>query len=369
MIKSNKLTSNNLNKIYICDLLPNEFENLLYDLKQESYRAKQIFDWIFKKGIFDFNLMSNLPIKLRNILNQKFNIVSSCIFQKTVSADNLVVKYALKLNDNSIIEAVKIYDNYKFDKYTICISTQVGCNVKCKFCQTGKMKFIRNLNTYEIIEQVLLIVFDLETKKNENEKLSNVVYMGMGEPLLNYEAVLKSIFILNSFDTFNISMRKITVSTVGIIPKIYELAKEKLQITLALSLHAPNDQLRNQLVPINKKYKIYDLILALKNYYELTKRRPTIEYVLISNVNDKLSIAKELANLLKNLNFHVNLITLNQVDEKYKPSNKKAVNEFKNILKSNNINVTIRKSRGFDINAACGMLCTSIKNLNSINLN
>lgn len=352
----------NENKIDICGLELNELTAQIKETGEKTFRAAQIYKWIFNNGESDFNKMSDLSAAQRPKFAKIFNAGILEIERKSVSGDKMAVKYALALKDGNIIETVKIYDNQNLDKYTICVSTQVGCPVNCAFCQTARMGFIRNLSAAEIIGQILAAAFD---GKNSSEGLSNVVYMGMGEPLLNYENVIKSIKIINSPDALNVSMRKITVSTAGVVPMIDKLMVENMPVTLALSLHAPEDALRDKLVPLNKKYNIKALIDAVKKYTRTTRRRVTIEYVLIDKINDKKSDAVKLSELLKNIMCHVNLIPMNKTGNAFCAPSKNKISEFKNILANGGINATVRSSRGRDINAACGMLYNEInKNIN-----
>ncbi len=350
---------NDIKKIDICGLELNEFGDIIKNAKEKLFRAKQIYNWIFKKGVKFFDGMTDLPAALRPELALSFNTGRLKIIGKKTSADKAAIKYAMELADGNIVETVKIYDNNELDKYSVCVSTQVGCPVNCVFCQTAKMGFIRNLSAAEITAQILETAFDDD--KFEPEGLSNIVYMGMGEPLLNYDNVLKSIKIINSPDALNISMRKITVSTAGIVPAIKKLAAENIPVTLAVSLHAPCDELRNKLVPLNKKYNIKTIVETIKEYTHITGRRVTIEYVIIDGINDKKNDALKMAELFKNTLCHVNLIPLNAAENNYRPPSKKKIFEFKNTLLNSGINATIRNSKGQDISAACGMLYKEIK--------
>lgn len=345
-------------KIDICGLELNEFERLIEEMGEKAFRARQIYGWVFNAGVRDFAGMTDIPSQLRARLAVRFSAETCRVERKSVAGDKMAVKYALSLADGNVIEAVKIYDSEKLDKYTVCVSTQVGCPVNCAFCQTAKMGFIRNLSAAEITGQVLAAAFDAE---GSAEGLSNVVYMGMGEPLLNYDNVVKSVKIINCPKAFNVSMRKITVSTAGVAPMMKKLMNENMPITLALSLHAPTDALRDKLVPLNRKYNIKCLMDAVKAYARTTGRRVTIEYVLIDNVNDKKSDAVKLAELLKNTLCHVNLIPMNKTEGGFSAPLKSKISEFKNILVRSGINATVRSSRGQDINAACGMLYREMK--------
>lgn len=346
-------------KTDICGLELSEFAGLLKADGEKAFRAKQIYRWIFAEGERDFAKMTDLPAELRARLGEKYRAAPCSIEHMAVSADKTTVKYAIRLFDGNIIETVKIYDGVELDKFTVCVSTQVGCPVNCAFCQTAKMGFIRNLSAAEIVGQALLVSFD--GGKEGAAGLSNIVYMGMGEPLMNYDSVVRSVRIINSPDALGVSMRKITISTAGVEPMMIKLMGEDMPVTLALSLHAPTDGLREKLVPLNKKYGVKTLIKALKTYAETTGRRVTVEYVLIEGVNDKRSDARRLAELLKGLLCHVNLIPMNKTEGGYGAPSKSAVAEFKKILLAGGVNATVRSSRGQDINAACGMLYKELK--------
>lgn len=323
-----------------------------------AFRGKQVFNWIYKNGVQDFDEMNNLPLKLKEELREKSYISSNLILKDALSTSDGTVKYLWSLSDCETIESV--YLPFLEDgRHSVCISSQVGCAVDCKFCATGNNGFVRNLTPGEIVEQVLKIQRIISKKEFGKPRISNLVFMGMGEPLANLEAVLKAVHIINDDKGLGIGQRKITISTSGIVSKIKELAEKEMQIVLAISLNAPNNLLRDSLMPINKRYPIEDLLTAVKYYIKKTSRRVTFEYVLIDKINDSKELAEELAYLLKGLLCHVNLIPLNPVEEfNFKSPSKKCINEFRDILVSKGIETTIRQERGNSIEAACGQLRT-----------
>jgi len=341
----------------ILGMTPKELGAYLESMGEKSFRAAQVYRWIYWSGVFDFPDMTDLSRKLRQDLSENLTIGVPKILERSESKDSMTVKYAFGLSDGSPIETVKIFDDESREKFTICVSTQVGCPIGCMFCQTGRMGFARDLTAGEIVGQVLAATFD---GAGAAGILSNVVYMGMGEPLLNYDNVVKSLRILNEPAGLNVSMRKMTVSTAGVVPKIIKLADEDIPVTLAVSLHAPDDSTRNFLVPLNKKYPVHEVVAAARKYADLTSRRVTFEYVMIADVNDSRERAKELAKLLKGGLFHVNLIGLNVCRGELRPSPRSRVTDFRDALIASGINATIRGSRGNDINAACGMLYQKI---------
>ncbi|MCS7202284.1 MAG: 23S rRNA (adenine(2503)-C(2))-methyltransferase RlmN [Dictyoglomus sp.] len=326
-----------------------ELNQYFSELGEPDYRVSQVMDWIYKKLVFDFSEMTNLPIKLRKKLKEDFYIYIPKILDK-IEEDN-TTKFLFQLEDNEIIEAVLIIHK---NRKTLCVSTQVGCPFKCKFCATGLVDFRRNLSSGEILAQILWCKKFLMER---GENLNNVVYMGMGEPLANYEEVVKSIKILNSPLSIGMGARHISLSTVGLVPQIYRLSEENIPITLAISLHAPENELRNILIPINKKYPLEELLPACWHYSEKTGRRISFEYVLLERVNDSLEMAEKLVNLLKGKPAHVNLIPWNEVPEfSWKRPSILRIKKFERYLKENNINVTLRISRGEKIKAGCGQL-------------
>ena len=321
-----------------------QLENYFINNNEKKFKAVQIFEWLYKKRIDDFYQMTNLKKELQDKLNNEFSIDKIEIIQTLTDKD--VTKYLFKLNDNNKIEAVLMNHDYGS---SLCVSTQVGCNMGCKFCESGRLKRVRNLETYEMVEQILII------EKLLNKRISHIVLMGIGEPFDNYDNVMNFIDIINSGKGIDIGARHITISTCGIIPKIVEFMDNGKQINLAISLHAPNNELRNKLMPINKAYNIEKLIDTLKKYIEKTNRRVTFEYILLDNINDSKEDALELSNLLKGMNAYVNLIPYNETSHiEFIRSNK--IMGFYDILKKNNINVTVRREFGSEVQAACGQL-------------
>ena len=312
-----------------------------------KFRAKQIFGWL-NKNVISFDEMSNIPTNLRLFLESSCYISVANIEKRLVSRYDNTVKYLFSFNDGECVEAVVM--TYKYG-HSICISTQVGCKMGCTFCATGKSGFSRNLTAGEMLVQIEAAQRDL------NVRISNIVLMGMGEPLDNFENVVKFIQLVSSDEGLNIGARHITLSTCGIVPKIYELADYRFGITLSVSLHAPNDQIRRRTMPIARKYSIDELLQACKDYFKTTGRRVSFEYSMISGVNDSDANARELANRLLGMNCHVNLIPVNTVEGTgYLKSNIKRQQSFINILAENNIAATVRRTLGSDINASCGQL-------------
>lgn len=313
-----------------------------------AFRAKQIFSWLHKSGVSDFSEMSNVSKDLRNKLSEEFYISSCEIENKYVSAIDGTVKYLFRLSDGEFLETVIM--KYKYG-YTICVSSQVGCKMGCRFCASTLAGFKRNLTAGEIESQLHSAQRDLGIR------ISHIVLMGIGEPLDNFDNVLRFIENVNSEDGLNISVRNITLSTCGIVPRIKDLMKHDLQLTLTISLHAPNDKIRSKIMPVNDRWKINEVIDACREYAELTSRRVSFEYTLIKDVNDTPECAEELSKLLKGMLCHVNLIPVNNVEERKNiRSSDKSVNKFLHILQKNGINATIRRTLGSDINASCGQL-------------
>ncbi|AOT72181.1 23S rRNA (adenine(2503)-C(2))-methyltransferase RlmN [Geosporobacter ferrireducens] len=324
-----------------------ELEFFFKEIGEPSYRAKQVYQWIHK-GVQSFEGMTNLPKTLRNKLEEKACLNHLIIVDKLVSTVDGTRKYLMQLEDQNIIECVLMRYDYG---NTLCISCQVGCRMGCSFCASTLEGVIRNLSAGEMLDQVLTVQKDL------GERISNVVLMGSGEPLDNFQEVKRFLEIINHPEGVNISLRNITISTCGLVPQIMELADEKPQVTLAISLHASNDQLRSQMMPVNKSYPLQTLMKACRYYIEKTNKRITFEYALIHEVNDTEYHAKELVALLKALLCHINLIPLNKVNErKYEAPNAERVKRFQQILKQKGIEATIRRELGSDINAACGQL-------------
>ena len=340
-----------MSKINLKRLTLVQLEEFLKQIGEPAYRAKQIFKWIYK-GETQFEKMTDLPKILIDKLNEHAYISMVDIYKKYESALDETVKYVFLLEDGNMVESVKM--KYSFG-VTACISSQVGCSMGCGFCASTEGGMVRNLSWSEMADEVLTI------EKDSSEKVSRVVVMGSGEPLLNYDELIQFLKILNMPIAFNISFRRMTVSTCGIVPEIFRLADEGIPITLAVSLHASNDEIRSRLMPINKRYPILQLLDACKYYIIKTKRRITFEYALISQINDTEECAHELSNLLRDMLCHVNLIPLNPVEGKaYKRSKPIQVRRFEKILSASGISATVRRELGSDIQAACGQLRRSL---------
>ena len=325
-----------------------ELEKFILEIGEAKFRAKQIYEWLHKKLVLNFDEMSNLSLNLKRKLKTLAHITS--IKEELVRISKLddTRKYLFELEDGNIIESVLM--KYKHGN-SICISSQVGCRMGCTFCASTIDGLVRNLTAAEMLDQVYSI------QKSLGERISNIVIMGSGEPMDNYDNIVKFVRLITSSDGLNISQRNITISTCGIVPKMRKLAEEGLQVTLALSLHAPNDEIRRNLMPIAKTHSIEDILSACSYYFEKTGRRVSYEYSLVRGVNDNKEEAKRLIELLKNMKGHINLIPVNPIEERdYKESSKKAIYEFKNELERNGLNVTIRREMGRDIDGACGQL-------------
>jgi len=323
-----------------------DLEKYFLSINEKKFKALQIFEWLYDKKIYDIDLFSNIKKEVRDKLKTDFEI--NFIKIKRHEQDSDTEKFLFELKDNQFVEAVLMRHDYGL---SVCVSSQVGCNMGCAFCESGRLKKVRDLNAFEMVEQIILI------EKEIGERISSVVIMGIGEPLDNYENVIKFIKIINDAKGLAIGARHITLSTCGLVPKIYELAKLPLQINLAISLHASNNELRTQLMNVNKAYNLSQLLTAVKDYIHQTNRRVTIEYVMLNMVNDNEDNAIELANLLRGMNVYVNLIPYNETSHiAFKKSSKNRVMKFYDVLKKNNINVTIRKEFGSKISAACGQL-------------
>ncbi|MEQ2130491.1 23S rRNA (adenine(2503)-C(2))-methyltransferase RlmN [Caldanaerobacter subterraneus KAk] len=329
------------------DMTLEEMEELFVNLGESKFRAKQLYKWIYDKRVTDFDLMTDISKNLRAKLKEIAYISELKIIERRVSQIDDTVKYLFLLEDKNIIEGVAI--KYKFGN-TACVSTQVGCNMKCKFCASAIGGKVRDLKASEMVDQVMAIDSDYG-------KISNIVLMGSGEPFDNYDEVMKFIKIVNNPYGLKIGKRHITISTVGIVPKIYQFADEELQVNLSISLHAPNNELRNELMPINRAYPLEELMKACRYYIEKTNRRITFEYALIDGVNDKKEHAYQLVDLLKGMLCHVNLIPINYVKEiGFRKSSNEKVMMFKKIIENACITCTVRRELGSDIEAACGQL-------------
>ena len=333
-----------MNNIY--NLTRQELEAYFISLNEKKFKATQMFEWLYEKRVTSFSVMTNLKKDLIDQLNRDFIIAKPHIILK--QSDVNVNKYLFELDDHNKIEAVLMIHDYG---NSLCISTQVGCNMGCKFCESGRLKKIRNLESYEMVTQII------EIEKDINARISHIVLMGIGEPFDNYDNVLKFIKIINDPKGMALGARHITISTCGLIDQIKKFMNEPLQVNLAISLHAPNDDIRSKLMPINKIYRINDLIETVKTYISKTSRRVTFEYILIDDVNDSRENAKELASILRGLNCYVNLIPYNETSYiEYKKSKKDRIMNFFDELKKQRINVTIRKEFGSKVDAACGQL-------------
>lgn len=324
-----------------------ELENFLKELGEPKFRAGQIFEWL-SKGVQSFDEMTNISKATREKLKEKCFVSELKIREKYVSKLDGTTKYLFELPDGNCIESVVMYYNHGI---SICISSQVGCRMGCRFCASTIGGLYRSLTPGEILNQVIF------AQKDIGERISNIVMMGIGEPLDNFENVKKFLHNVNHEKGLNIGYRHISLSTCGLVPKIYELARENLPITLSVSLHAPNNEIRNTIMPVNKKYPIEELIKACKDYINTTTRRISFEYSLISGVNDSLENADELARLLKGMLCHVNLIPVNKIEERdFHKGDKKEIRAFCDRLLSRGINATIRRELGSDIKASCGQL-------------
>ena len=327
-----------------------DLEDLKEELKlldEKPYRAEQIFKWLYVDKVKSFDDMTNLSLDLREKLNQNYTICNFNIIKKLESVDG-TKKYLFDILDGNAIETVLM--QYHHGK-TICVSSQVGCKMGCKFCASTGIPFVRNLTVGEIVEQILAVEDDIK------ENISNIVFMGIGEPLDNYENVVKAIRIINNQKGLNIGARHISVSTSGLVPKIYDLAKENIQCTLSISLHATNNEKRSSMMPVNNMYDIEELIKACKDYIKVTNRRISFEYALAKDNNDNLEDAKELIKLLKGMLCHVNLIPINKIENgKFIKSSNESIIKFRDYLNEHGIVATIRRELGSDIDAACGQL-------------
>ncbi|MGM9590535.1 MAG: 23S rRNA (adenine(2503)-C(2))-methyltransferase RlmN [Faecousia sp.] len=324
-----------------------EIGAVLKELGQPAFRAKQVYSWLHK-GVRSYDEMTNLPKGLRDVLSEKYPIHPPKVVRKQESTKDGTIKYLWQLYDGNCVETVLMRYHYG---NTVCISTEVGCGMGCAFCASTIGGLVRRLEPYEMLDEVLF------TQIDSGLPVSHVVLMGIGEPLDNFDNVMRFLELVNSEDGMNISMRHISLSTCGLVPKIEELAKRKLQISLAISLHGPNDEIRGKIMPVNKAYPIDVLLEACRNYYAATSRRIHFEYAMIDGVNDSEANAKELLRRLKGLPAHVNMIPLNHVEESpLKPSSRMAVAKFQKILEDGGVTATVRRTLGGDIDASCGQL-------------
>lgn len=330
----------------IYNLTRDEMEQYFLKIGSKKFHADQLFSWLYEKRISSISDITNIKKEILQQLSSDYSFSKLRLVQ--VERDVDVCKYLFELNDGEHIEAVLMMHDYG---NSVCISSQVGCNMGCRFCESGRRKKVRNLETWEMVTQLLMIEEDLK------KRVSHVVVMGIGEPFDNYDNLLKFFLIINHPKGLAIGARHITVSTCGIVPKILEFSNFPLQINLAISLHAPNDELRNQIMPINKAYPLKELIQALEIYLEKTNRRITFEYILLAGVNDTEECAVELAKLVGHLNCYINLIPYNETNNlEFRRSNTVQIMKFYDILKKNRLNVTIRREFGSKISAACGQL-------------
>ena len=338
-------------KIDIRQLSLEQLTDEIVKLGEKPYRAKQVHQWLWKKRAIDFDQMTNLSKSFRKLIENNFIINALVLSEAQISSDK-TIKNAFLLADNSVIEGVLIPTKKRM---TACVSVQVGCSLDCAFCATGKLKRIRNLNADEIYDQVVMI--NDQSQKEYSIPISNIVYMGMGEPLLNYKNVLLSVDRITSEDGLGMSAKRITISTAGIYKKIIRLADDKVKFNLALSLHAANDEKRNKIMPINESNSLNSLKEAMIYFSEMTGTRPTLEYIIFKDFNDEISDAEELVQFAKSFSSKINIIEYNSIDEgKYQQATVKKVDAFASYLESKNLIVNIRRSRGKDIDAACGQL-------------
>ena len=325
----------------------NELKEELINIGEKPFRAEQIFKWLYQEKVKSFDDMTNLSLELREKLKKNYSICNFNILRKQESKDG-TVKYLFDVLDGNAIETVLMSYHHG---YSICVSSQIGCKMGCKFCASTGINFIRNLSSGEIVEQILAV------EQDTGYRISNVVLMGIGEPLDNYDNVVNAIHIINNPKGINIGARHISLSTSGLVPKIYKLAEENIQCTLSISLHATNNKKRSSMMPVNNAYPIEELIKACKDYIEKTNRRISFEYALAKDNNDNIEDAKELVKLLKGMICHVNLIPINKIENgKFDKSSNENIIKFRDYLNDHGIVATIRRELGSDIDAACGQL-------------
>jgi len=328
-----------------------------YDLKElkeefvkmgeKPFRAEQVFKWLYEANVNSFDEMTNLSLELREKLKQNYGMNNFNILRKQESSDG-TIKYLFDVLDGNAIETVLMSYHHG---YSICVSTQIGCKMGCKFCASTGIKFVRNLTSGEIVEQILAV------ERDNNIRISNVVFMGIGEPLDNYDNVVNAIRIINNQKGINIGARHISISTSGLVPKIYQLAEENIQCTLSISLHATTDEQRSAMMPVNNRYNIAELLQACRDYIEKTNRRISFEYALAKDNNDNLDDAKRLVKLLKGMICHVNLIPINKIENgSFTKSSNENIMKFRDFLNEHGVVATIRRELGSDIDAACGQL-------------
>lgn len=324
-----------------------ELKQELVNLEEKPFRAEQIFKWLYQDKVKSFDEMTNISLDLREKLKENYTMCNFNILKKQVSKDG-TIKYLFDVLDGNAIETVLMSYHHG---YSICVSSQIGCKMGCKFCASTGINFIRNLSSGEIVEQILAVEQDTKVR------ISNVVFMGIGEPLDNYDNVINAIHILNNQKGLNIGARHISISTSGLVPKIYKLAEENIPCTLSISLHATTNEKRSKMMPVNDAYPIEELIKACKSYIEKTNRRISFEYALAKENNDNLEDAKGLVKLLKGMLCHVNLIPINKIENgSFTKSSNEHIIEFRDYLNEHGIVATIRRELGSDIEAACGQL-------------
>lgn len=325
-----------------------ELTEAMVQMGQPKFRGKQVYSWLHEKRVESFEEMSDLPAAFRQQLEQSYYINRLSIIRKLTSKIDGTQKYLLRLKDNNCVEAVLM--KYKYGN-SVCISTQVGCRMGCKFCASTLAGLVRSLEPSEMLDEIYTLTRD------SGQRVSNVVLMGIGEPFDNYDNVMKFLHILSSPEGYNLSLRHLSLSTCGLVDRIYQLAEEKVGLTLSISLHAPNDEIRSRTMPINKRYPIDELLEACRYYFNKTGRRISFEYALIEKVNDEIYHANELADRLKGMSAHVNLIPVNPVKERgFKRGSRQRIEAFQKALEARGVNATIRRELGADINAACGQL-------------
>ena len=325
-----------------------ELTEAMVQMGQPKFRGKQVYSWLHEKRVESFEEMSNLPAAFRQQLAQNYYINSLSIIRKLTSKIDGTQKYLLRLKDNNCVEAVLM--KYKYGN-SVCISTQVGCRMGCKFCASTLAGLVRSLEPSEMLDEIYTVTRD------SGQRVSNVVLMGIGEPFDNYDNVMKFLHILSSPEGYNLSLRHLSLSTCGLVDRIYQLAEEKVGLTLSISLHAPNDEIRSQTMPINKRYPIDELLEACRYYFNKTGRRISFEYALIEGVSDEVRHANELADRLRGMSAHVNLIPVNPIKERgFKRGSRQRIEAFQKALEARGVNATIRRELGADINAACGQL-------------
>jgi len=333
--------------IDILSLLPEELEEQILLMNEKKFRAKQIFEWLHVKRAVSFDEMTNLSVQLRSKLKEKFCLKSLFVSKKLESDTDNTVKYLYRLPDGNHVESVVMEYSYG---NTVCVSTQVGCKMGCRFCASTIAGYKRDLTSSEILLQIY------ESERNSGRKISGVVLMGIGEPMDNFDNVVDFLRLLSCGEGTNMSLRHVSVSTCGIVPRIYELAELKLGITLSVSLHASNNKARSEIMPVNNRYDIGELMTACRYYFKVTGRRISFEYALIDGHNDSKEDARELAGLLDDFVCHVNIIPVNKIKERNYRSDRRSAYRFQKYLEELGVNATVRRTLGADIDAACGQL-------------